>query len=279
MSKGFKPDLRPNSAVGLQLRQLARNDGAARLQKTTAQQERDFRIENGTREDDLLQFDMFPRLLAAPYKKRSESGLQIAVLGNRIVRRRVRDRGFFQDRRQKAGLSAVATIEEATGPTQIDRQNRQRQVTLLANLAPGGTLGDAVEKIEAEAKKLQMPADYRFEFSGRAKTLAESNRNFVLAFALSLIFMYMILAAQFESFIHPITIMLALPLSIPFALISLALGRGPGSASRASMAVAIIGGQSLSLLISLLVTPVAYSYFDDLTQWVRRRYIGAPPTA
>ena len=240
-------------------------------------------------------------------------------------------------------LSSFATIEEATGPTQIDRQNRQRQVTLLANTAPGVTLGDAVSKIQETARGMELPPGYSYEFTGRAKTMAESFRNFALAFALSFIFMYMILAAQFESFIHPITIMLALPLCIPFALISLiaggmslniysilglfmlfgvvkkngilqidytntlrargmerheaileanrarirpilmttitlvlgmvplALGRGSGSASRATMAIAIIGGQTLSLLISLLVTPVAYSYFDDFTQWMKRK--------
>jgi len=163
---------------------------------------------------------------------------------------------------------------------------------------------------------------------------------------LSLIFMYMVLAAQFESFLHPITIMLSLPLSVPFAILSLillknpldiysifglfmlfgivkkngilqvdytnslraggmerdaaileanharlrpilmtsvmlvlgmlpmALGRGPGAASRASMAKVIIGGQTLCLLLTLLVTPVAYSLFDDLGRYPAIRRLG-----
>jgi HAE1 family hydrophobic/amphiphilic exporter-1 len=165
--------------------------------------------------------------------------------------------------------------------------------------------------------------------------LGESNNAFVIAFVASFLFMYMILAAQFESFIHPITILLALPLTVPFAILSLlmlrtnldiyamfglfmlfgivkkngilqvdytnvlrsrglprdqaimeanhtrlrpilmttvmliaamlpiALGRGPGAASRASLAKVVLGGQALSLLLTLLVTPVAYSLWDD----------------
>lgn len=233
-------------------------------------------------------------------------------------------------------LANLINLREDLGPSQIDRQNRQRKVTIVANLLPTLPLGEAVEKIQGFINELDLPPTYTAEFSGRAKVLAETGANFFYAFLLSSIFMYMVLAAQFESFLHPITIMLALPLTIPFALLSLillrqpmdiyamfgmfmlfgivkkngilqidytntlraqgmereraiveanharlrpilmttlmlvfgmlpmALGRGPGAASRASMAKVIIGGQALSLLITLLITPVAYSLFDDL---------------
>jgi len=244
-------------------------------------------------------------------------------------------------------LANVATLTEAPGPARIDHLNRQRKVTVVANLA-GLPLSDAVARMRELIGGLELPAIYRAEFSGRDKSMGDAVANFIIAFGLSILFMYMILAAQFESFVHPITILLALPLSIPFALLSLwllgetlniysilglfmlfgivkkngilqidytntlraqgvprdeailranrvrlrpilmttvmlvagmmpiALGRGPGSASRAAMAKVVIGGQTLCLLLTLLMTPVAYSLFDDLAQfrplrWMRSR--------
>ena len=244
---------------------------------------------------------------------------------------------------QLVKIYSLVNLEEALGPAQIERENRERKVGFFANLnhIP---LSVAVGKVQAIVKELNLPPQYRIKLGGRAKALDETIQNFITAFMLSLLFMYMVLAAQFESFLHPITIMLALPLSIPFAVFSLwilrnpldvysifglfmlfgivkkngilqvdytntlrakglerdtaileanhtrlrpilmtsvmlvlgmlpmALGRGPGAASRASMAKVIIGGQTLCLLLSLLVTPVAYSLFDDVGRftWVAR---------
>ena len=237
----------------------------------------------------------------------------------------------------KAGLtwlSSVASVRPALGPATIDRYGRRRQIVVLANLEKFA-LGDATREIDAYVRSLDLPAGYRHEFIGRAKLLAESNANFLVAFLLSFLFMYMALAAQFESFAQPLTILMALPLTLPFAFLSLfllgtnmdvyavfglfmlfgiikkngilqidytnvlrreglerdeailqanrvrlrpilmttlmlvaamipiALGKGPGAAARASMAKVIIGGQSLSLLLTLLITPVAYSLWDD----------------
>src|SRR4029079_11009833 len=86
-------------------------------------------------------------------------------------------------------------------------------------------VGDAVKELSEYVRTLDLPPDYRWEFIGRAKMLAEANNNFLIAFGLAFLFMYMILAAQFESFVHPITILVALPLTIPFALFSLILLR------------------------------------------------------
>jgi HAE1 family hydrophobic/amphiphilic exporter-1 len=118
-------------------------------------------------------------------------------------------------------LSNFGTLERDIGPTTIERQARQRQVTLVANLETGVGIGDATAALQAKLDTIEMKPGYSTEFTGRAKTFAELRSSFVMAFLFSAIFMYMVLAAQFESYLHPITIMLSLPLSIPFALFSL----------------------------------------------------------
>lgn len=241
-----------------------------------------------------------------------------------------------------AQLSNLVKFRQDVGPAQIDRLNRQRQITLVANL-DNLPLGTAIEKVTQFFHETDLPPGYSAASLGRAKIFAETGIDFAIAFLLSLIFMYMILAAQFESFLHPVTIMLSLPLTIPFALISLvllgetlnlysvigvfmlfgivkkngilqvdytntlratgmerdkaileanlvrlrpilmttvtliagmtpiALGKGPGASSRASMAKVIIGGQALSLFITLLIVPVAYALFDDATEFLSVR--------
>jgi HAE1 family hydrophobic/amphiphilic exporter-1 len=238
-------------------------------------------------------------------------------------------------------LESIGRFERDRSPAQITRLNRVRQIDVGANLA-GLPLGAGVDRVKSMVATLDLPPGYEVVFGGRAKLFDETMRNLLGALLLSLLFMYMVLAAQFESFLHPITILLSLPLSLPFALLSLillddtlniysafgvfmlfgivkkngilqvdftnqlirsgiprneaiiranvtrlrpilmttltliagmipiALGRGPGAAPRASMAHVIIGGQALSLLITLLIVPVAYSLFDDAGQLLSR---------
>ncbi len=118
------------------------------------------------------------------------------------------------------GLEKLVHLEEGESPASIDRLNRQRQVTISASLAPNGSEADGLAAVQRYAQELNMEAGYRTGVTGQSKELQRANQSFMLAFLLSFIFMYLILAAQFESFIHPVTILLTLPLSIPFALLS-----------------------------------------------------------
>jgi len=246
-------------------------------------------------------------------------------------------------------LDNVASLVSGTGPVEIDRQSRQRQIGLVFNLAPGAQMNRIIQTVEDAAKKVDIPPGYATALGGQSKMFGEMVGGFVIAFGLSIIFMYMVLAAQFESFTHPITIMLSLPLAVPFALLSLmffhqqmsmfsilgilllfgivkknsilqvdqtinlrsqgmerrkailqanrerlrpilmttaalvagmipvAFGRGAGSGEQRGIAIVVIGGQTLCLLITLLITPVAYSLFDDLETWWSRSVLRKRP--
>ncbi len=118
-------------------------------------------------------------------------------------------------------LDNVVKVEAGTGPASIDRVNRNRQVTLLANAKPGGSQANIISALNQAVSELNLPPGYAKGYVGQSKELQKSAFYFLLAFVLSFVFMYIILAAQFESFVHPITILLTLPLSIPFAILSL----------------------------------------------------------
>ncbi|MEO6184385.1 MAG: efflux RND transporter permease subunit, partial [Verrucomicrobiota bacterium] len=128
---------------------------------------------------------------------------------------------------QLVQLSNFVKLREARGPNQIDRFQRQRKVTVVANLDPTYALGDAIEAVKSVVAEENLAPGYQATFTGRAKQLDETLHNFLIAFGLAMIFMYMILAAQFEHFIHPISIMLAVPLSLPFALLTMILLNAP----------------------------------------------------
>ncbi len=139
-------------------------------------------------------------------------------------------------------LASVASLNEATGPTAIDRYNRQRQIMITANLVGGQSLGTVLEAATNAAAALNMPPEYQSGPVGRSKELGRAGLAYALAMVLSLLFMYMILAAQFESFIDPITILLSLPLSIPFALLSLFLMRENFSIIYTSVGILVLFG-------------------------------------
>ncbi len=140
-------------------------------------------------------------------------------------------------------LDRLVKVTEGTGPSSIERTNRQRQVTLLANTRPGGSAASITSAIDSYVRELQLPAGYRSGYVGQSKEMGKAGFYFMLAFVLSFIFMYIVLAAQFESFIHPVTILLTLPLAIPFGIVSLLV---------AGLTVNIFSGLGLLLLFGVV---------------------------
>ena len=117
-------------------------------------------------------------------------------------------------------LRNLVMLNEGSGPAAIDRLNRQRQISLSANPAPGRAQAEGQRVVEETFRSLDMEPGYALVTSGSSRELGRAAYYFGIAFALSFVFMYMVLAAQFESFIHPVTILLTLPLAVPFGLLA-----------------------------------------------------------
>ncbi len=118
-------------------------------------------------------------------------------------------------------LDQLVKTTPGEGPSSIERVNRQRQVTLLANTRPGGSAQKIQTGIDEAVRNLDLPPGYTTGYIGQSKEMGKAGMYFLIAIMLSFVFMYIVLAAQFESFIHPVTILLTLPLSIPFGILSL----------------------------------------------------------
>jgi HAE1 family hydrophobic/amphiphilic exporter-1 len=246
-------------------------------------------------------------------------------------------------------LSSVVKVERGYGPAEIDRKSRMRQITVLANMAPGVSQGESAALVEKLAKEV-VPSDIVKAQAGMAQMMQESFGYMLQALVLAIILVYMILAAQFNSLIHPLTIMLSLPFAVIGAfgglvlsganmsifgmiglimlmglvtknaillvdytnhqkeqglsthdalmaagpvrlrpilmttaamilgMLPIALALGEGGETRAPMAIVVIGGLITSTVLTLLVVPVVYSFFE----WLRHPRAGkrgAPPPA
>jgi HAE1 family hydrophobic/amphiphilic exporter-1 len=120
-------------------------------------------------------------------------------------------------------LGALAEISFETGPTNINRYDRERQVMVYANATPGASLSEIVNPVTEELKKMNLPPGVKYQFQGQAERMKDSFKNMGQAMLLAVIFIYLILASQFEHFLHPLTIMVALPLSFAGAFLGLFL--------------------------------------------------------
>src|SRR5207244_5030300 len=116
--------------------------------------------------------------------------------------------------------SALPQLTPDHAPASIDGYNRQRQITINAGL-DRIVLGEAVARIREAVGELNLKPGYSLVFSGGAKQLSDASSDFGIAVLLAIIFIYMVLASQFNSFVHPLTIMTALPLSLPAGLFAL----------------------------------------------------------
>ena len=130
-------------------------------------------------------------------------GLQVRGRGNTLV-----------------PLDAVTRVEERIGPRQLNHFNRVRSFTLSASMAPGFTLGEALDSLTAAATKV-LPAGSTVELAGESREFKESGGALYFAFGLALVFVFMVLAAQYESLLHPFTVLLAVPLAVTGALMAL----------------------------------------------------------
>ena len=147
------------------------------------------------------------------------------------------------NKRGWVSLDDVVSMHEGAGPATIDRLNRQREVTLFSNVRPGGSEAAVLSRLDDFARDLKMEPGYKTELGGTSRELGRTGYYFVLAISLSFIFMYMVLAAQFESFLHPVTILLTLPMAVPFGIISLLV---------AGQTINVFSGLGLLLLFGIV---------------------------
>jgi multidrug efflux pump len=148
--------------------------------------------------DVIVQLD--PRARSTPSDM---TGLYVRGRGNELVK-----------------LEALATVKEEVGPRALNHFNRVRSATITASLAPGFTLGQAIDSLSRIADEV-LPRGSSTALAGESRELEESGTSLYFAFILALIVVFMVLASQFESLVHPFTVLLAVPLAVTGALVTL----------------------------------------------------------
>ncbi|MDX2220223.1 MAG: efflux RND transporter permease subunit [Burkholderiales bacterium] len=248
-------------------------------------------------------------------------------------------------------LRQVTDFKPSLSERQIDRRNLQRQIRIWGGVASNAAVGDVVGEVQKILKATQMPPGYSFHQGGDSEMMAESGKYALIALGIAVIFIYLVLASQFGSFLQPLAIMASLPLSLVgvfialmlfgstlnifsvigfimlmglvtknaillvdftnhgiqqglsreeailnagqvrlrpiimttaamiFGMLPLALALGPGSEQQSPMAHAVIGGLLTSAILTLVVVPVLFTYFDTLGKRVSRKFTPPPDSA
>ncbi|MFH0777470.1 MAG: efflux RND transporter permease subunit, partial [Candidatus Eisenbacteria bacterium] len=159
-------------------------------------------------------------------------------------------------------LGELATISYDEGPTQIVRKNRQKMVTVSANISRG-TMGGLIGQIRKRTDELDLPAGYRIYFGGMAEMMTESFASLFQALILAVILTYMLLAAMLESYVHPFTVMLTVPLGVVGMMFSLFItGR----------TISIFSFMALIMLVGIVVNNAILLL--DYTRVLRERGYG-----
>ncbi len=190
---------------------------------------------------------------------RREADIRVRMAGEDRDSPSALDRMWIATLKGQVALSQLSSLTHAEGPAVIEHEQRERQVSVWAQMAPGGNLGNVVNALREKLAKHELPPGYGHIWNGQQKDMGEMATNMALALGLALVFIYMVLASQFESLVHPFTIMLSLPLALVGAVLALFL-TGNTMSMGANIGVILLMG---------LVTKNAILLVDGALQHIR----------
>ena len=154
---------------------------------------------------------------------RSEAEIRVRIAGDERDSARAFDRMWIYSLTGPVALSQLARSSHAEGPAMVEHEQRERQIAVTANLAPGASLGKVVAALHQRLDAHVLPPGYAYVWNGMQKDMGDMQASILLALGLAVAFIFMVLASQFESLVHPFTIMLSLPLALVGAVLGLAL--------------------------------------------------------
>ncbi len=188
-----------------------------------------------------------------------ESDIRVRLAGEDRESPGALGRIWISTPRGPAALSQLARLTPGEGPATIEHQERERSLSVWAQIRPGHDMGSASAEIKRRLEGHALPAGYRYIWDGMQKDQAETNENMGMALLIAVVFIYIVLASQFESFVHPFTIMISLPLAVVGAFLGLAV-----TGKTVSM------GSLIGLILLMgLVTKNAILLVDGALQHVR----------